>query len=515
MEACRRLPTDCVEAELAPPNVCSRYNFLMATTYNPATSATKYEPVIGLEVHVQLLTKTKIFCSCSAAFGSGPNSHVCPVCLGLPGALPVLNKKTVEYAVLAAMALNCQIRETSIFARKNYFYPDLPKGYQISQFDKPIAEHGYLEIKTPVGLKRIGITRLHMEEDAGKSIHDRYPAVTAIDLNRAGVPLVEIVSEPDMRSAREAAAYLRVLKQLLEYIDVSDVNMEEGSLRVDANVSARPRGETRLGTKTEVKNMNSFSAVERALELEFTRQCAQLDRGETVEQQTMLWDAVRGEVRPARSKEGSHDYRYFPDPDLPPLVLTPAFIEQVRAELPELPLAKQTRFATQYALSPADVEVLTASPVLAEYFESVARAGGEGKAAANWVMGEVLAACHAAGVGIASFRVRPPALAKLLDLVRDGTVSHSAAKRIFGEMVATGDTADAIAARLGLRQVRDDGALSVWVDEVLAEHPAEAKRFRAGEKKLLGVLVGFVMKKSQGRADPKRVNQLLSERAAG
>ncbi|HEX6536548.1 MAG TPA: Asp-tRNA(Asn)/Glu-tRNA(Gln) amidotransferase subunit GatB [Gemmatimonadaceae bacterium] len=477
----------------------------------------RYEMVVGLEVHVQLKTRSKAFCPCSAAYGAPPNENTCPVCLALPGSLPVLNAEAVRLAVRAAHALCCTVNERSIFARKNYFYPDLPKGYQISQYDQPLAVHGHLEIGrnadgTPI---TVGITRLHMEEDAGKSVHDRYAGATAIDLNRAGVPLIEIVSEPDMRSSREASAYLKVLKQLLEYIDVSDVNMEEGSLRVDANVSARLRGETRLGTKTEVKNMNSFSAVERALEAEFARQVAVLERGGTVEQQTMLWDGARGEVRPARSKEGSHDYRYFPEPDLPPLELSLDYIERVKRELPELPRARQERFAREYAIPPGDVEVLTASPALADYFESVARQAGDAKAAANWVMGEVLAALNASKQSIAHFSVRPADLAKLIGMVRDGAVSHSAAKRIFGDMVATGDPPDKIAERAGLLQVRDDDELARWVDEVLAENPAEAARFRSGEKKLLGVLVGQVMKKSKGRADPRRVNQLLSERVGG
>ncbi|HEU4565361.1 MAG TPA: Asp-tRNA(Asn)/Glu-tRNA(Gln) amidotransferase subunit GatB [Gemmatimonadaceae bacterium] len=477
----------------------------------------RYEMVVGLEVHVQLKTRTKAFCPCPTTYGAPPNQNTCPICLALPGSLPVLNAEAVRLAVRAAHALCCTVNERSIFARKNYFYPDLPKGYQISQYDKPLAVEGHLAIGsnadgTPI---TIGITRLHMEEDAGKSVHDRYPGATAIDLNRAGVPLIEIVSEPDMRSAREAAAYLRVLKQLLEYIDVSDVNMEEGSLRVDANVSARLRGETRLGTKTEVKNMNSFSAVERALEAEFARQCAVLAAGGKVEQQTMLWDGAKGEVRPARSKEGSHDYRYFPEPDLPPLELALDWIERVKEELPELPRARQERFAKEYALPAGDIEVLTASPALADYFESVARQAGDAKAAANWVMGEVLAALNATGQEIAHFTVRPADLARLIAMVREEMVSHSAAKRIFARMTATGDPPDKIAKDEGLLQVRDADELARWVDEVLIEHPAEAQRFRAGERKLLGVLVGLVMKKSKGRADPKRVNQLLSERAGG
>jgi aspartyl-tRNA(Asn)/glutamyl-tRNA(Gln) amidotransferase subunit B len=478
-------------------------------------AADRYEMVVGLEVHVQLRTRTKAFCTCDASYGAPPNVNTCPVCLALPGSLPVLNEQAVLLAVRAAHALCCTVNEISIFARKNYFYPDLPKGYQISQYDKPLAEHGKLVIGsnadgTPI---TIGITRLHLEEDAGKSIHDRYTGATAIDLNRSGVPLIEIVSEPDMRSSKEALAYLKVLKQLLEYIDVSDVNMEEGSLRVDANISVRPKGESKLGTKTEVKNMNSFSGVERALEAEFARQVALLARGERVQQQTMLWDAARGEVRPARTKEGSHDYRYFPEPDLPPLLLSKGWIDQVKEDLPELPQARQARFAKQYGLGESDIEVLTASPGLADYFESVARQHGDPKSAANWVMGEVLAALNATGQKIEHFRVRPADLAALLNMVRDGTVSHSAAKRIFTRMVETGDRPEQIAEKEGLIQVSDVDAITNWVDEVLAENPNEAQRFRAGEKKLLGVLVGLVMKKSKGRADPKRVNQVLSERA--
>jgi aspartyl-tRNA(Asn)/glutamyl-tRNA(Gln) amidotransferase subunit B len=476
----------------------------------------RYEMVVGLEVHVQLLTRTKAFCSCDASYGAPPNVNTCPVCLALPGALPVLNEEAVRLAVRAALALDCTINETSIFARKNYFYPDLPKGYQISQFDRPLAEHGKLEIGTntdgtPVVVR---ITRVHMEEDAGKSIHDRYPGATAIDLNRSGVPLIEIVSEPDMRSAREAGAYLRALKQVIEYTGVSDANMEEGSLRVDANVSARIRGETTLGTKTEVKNMNSFSGVERALEVEFVRQCELLASGGTVHQQTMLWDANRGEVRPARSKEQSHDYRYFPEPDLPPLVLSRAWIDRVRAELPELPGAKQKRFVADYKLASAEIEVLTADAPLAAYFEESVRAGADAKGAANWVIRDVRQLLNS-GADLATLRLRPVALAQLLAMVRDGTVSHAAATRIFSIAAESGDAPIDIARRERLLQERDADALAGWVDQVLAENPDEAARFRAGEKKLLGVLVGQVMKLSKGRADPRAVNQLLSERAAG
>jgi aspartyl-tRNA(Asn)/glutamyl-tRNA(Gln) amidotransferase subunit B len=480
-------------------------------------SDTRYEMVVGLEVHVQLRTKTKAFCNCSATFGAPPNTNTCPVCLGLPGTLPVLNVRAVELATRAAVALRCTVRERSVFARKNYFYPDLPKGYQISQYDCPLAERGSLAIGlnrdgTPI---QIGITRVHIEEDAGKSIHDRFDRATAIDLNRSGVPLIEIVTEPEMRSSVEAGAYLRTLKQLLEYLDVSDVNMEEGTLRVDANISVRRPGDTTLATKTEVKNMNSFSAVERALEAEFRRQCALCERGEAVRQETMLWDGARGEVRSSRVKEGSDDYRYFPDPDLPPLVLTKAWIDDIRSHLPELPSDRRARFAGEYGLPAYDIEVLTSSPRLADYFESVARPHGDAKVAANWVMGEVLAEINRTGAPLAEFRVRPADLARLLDMVRDGLISHSAAKRVFALMAESGERPEQIAEREGLTRVADDGPLRGWIDEVLAAHPAEAARYLAGERKLQGVLVGLVMKASGGRADPKRVNQLLVERTAG
>jgi len=474
----------------------------------------EWEMVVGLEVHVQLKTRTKAFCSCSTEYGAPPNTNVCPVCLALPGALPALNAQAVVLATRAALALACTVHPQSVFARKNYFYPDLPKGYQISQFDQPLATGGKVEI----GIREdgspitVGVTRVHMEEDAGKSVHDRYPGVTAIDLNRAGVPLIEIVSEPDMRSSREAGAYLRVLKQILEYMAVSDVSMEEGSLRVDANVSARRRGETKLGTKTEVKNMNSFSGVERALEMEFVRQVGILEQGGRIEQQTMLWDGAAGQVRPSRTKEGSHDYRYFPEPDLPPLILEQGWIDRMRDELPELPAARRGRFAHDYALSGYDVDVLTADPQVADYYESVTRAHGDPKASANWVMGEVLAQLRTSGQEITSFRVRPHDLAQLLNLVRDGIVSHTAAKQIFARMVATGDPPAQIAEREGLVKVNDDSQLAGWLDEVIAEMPNESERFRNGERKLQGVLVGAVMKKSRGRADPRRLNQLLAER---
>ena len=484
------------------------------TTTSPAAVAEKYEMVVGLEVHVHLKTATKIFCRCSTSFGDAPNANTCPVCLALPGALPVLNQHAVELAVRAAIALECDVQHTSIFARKNYFYPDLPKGYQISQFDRPLATGGKVHIARADGSPvDIGITRVHMEEDAGKSIHDRFSGSTAVDLNRAGVPLIEIVSEPELRSAQEASAYLRALKQILQYVAVSDVSMEEGSLRVDANISTRRTGVTTLGTKTELKNLNSFSAVVRALDVEFARQCAVLDGGGTIDQQTMLWDERAEEVRPARSKEGSHDYRYFPDPDLPPLVVSNEVIDAIRRTLPELPRARRSRFGTQYpALTTYDIEVLTSDPALGDYFEHVARPSEDPKATANWIMGEVLATLKATGQSIAHFSVRPADLASLLTMVRDDVVSHSAAKQIFAVMVKTGDPPRTIADREGLLKVSDDASLAKWIDEVLSEFPAEAQRFLGGERRLQGVLVGHVMKRSKGSADPKRVNQLLTAR---
>jgi aspartyl-tRNA(Asn)/glutamyl-tRNA(Gln) amidotransferase subunit B len=477
----------------------------------------RWELVVGLEVHVQLKTQTKAFCACSAEYGAAPNANTCPVCLALPGALPVLNRHAVELATRAALALECTVHPVSVFARKNYFYPDLPKGYQISQFEQPLATAGRLEIghTREGGPLVIGITRVHMEEDAGKSIHDRFAGATAIDLNRSGVPLIEIVSEPDLRTPEEAGAYLRTLRQLLAYVRVSDVSMEEGSMRVDANVSARPRGVAKLGTKAEVKNMNSISGVERAIAAEFARQVALLESGGTVEQQTMLWDGARGEVRPARSKEGSHDYRYFPEPDLPPLVLDPDWINVQREGIPELPAKRRERFTADYGLKDYDVEVLTADPMLGEYYEGVARMSDDPKAAANWVMGEVMATLNARGLDITHFPVRPADLAMLLKMIAAGTVSHSAGKGIFAKMVESGDRAEQIAEREGLTQVGDDAQLIAWIDEVFAGHPQESLRYVNGERRLQGVLVGLVMKQSKGKADPRKLNQLLAARITG
>ncbi|MBK7348803.1 MAG: Asp-tRNA(Asn)/Glu-tRNA(Gln) amidotransferase subunit GatB [Gemmatimonadetes bacterium] len=468
-----------------------------------------WETVIGLEVHVQLLTRTKMFCGCTNRFGAAPNTQVCPVCLGLPGALPVPNEHAIRLATRAALALGCTVHPTSVFARKNYFYPDLPKGYQISQFDQPLATGGALVIESPErGRLRLGITRLHVEEDAGKSLHDRLPGRTAVDLNRAGTPLAEIVSEPDMRSPGEARAYLTTLKQVLLYCEISDCNMEEGSLRVDANISIRKAGDTRLGTKTEVKNMNSFANVERALQVERDRQIALVESGGQVEQVTMLFNAGTGEVRPMRSKEESHDYRYFPDPDLPPLVLSHLWVERQHAALPELPEAKRERFMTLHGLPPYDAGVLAAERPVADYFEAVVARGVEPKTASNWVINDAIRAYNEGG----QFTVTPERLADLVALVKDGTVSNQAAKRIFGELGAGTEAPRAIAERMGLLQVGDADALGQWVDEVLAANPTEVERYRGGETKLMGFFTGQVMKKSGGKADPKKVAPLLLEK---
>jgi aspartyl-tRNA(Asn)/glutamyl-tRNA(Gln) amidotransferase subunit B len=468
-----------------------------------------WETVIGLEVHVQLRTRTKMFCACRTSFGDLPNTNDCPVCLGLPGALPVPNGEAVRLGARAALALGCTVHATSVFARKNYFYPDLPKGYQISQFDQPLATGGRVAFDSPdQGRIEVGVTRLHLEEDAGKLIHDRYPGKTAADLNRAGVPLAEIVSEPDLRSPAEARAYLVTLRQILIYAGVSDCSMEQGSLRVDANISLRRPGETRLGTKTEVKNMNSFANVERALEAERARQAALLEGGGEVEQVTLLFNAASGQVRPTRSKEESHDYRYFPDPDLPPLVLSDAWMAEQRSGLPELPEARRTRLEAAFGLSAYDARVITSEVPLAEYFEAVVGAGVEPKTAANWVMGDVMTSFNQTG----QFPVSPARLAALAGLVRDGVVSHQAAKRVYAELGGSLDEPRAVAERLGLVQVSDQGALGRWVDEVLAAHPGEVARFRGGEAKLMGFFVGQVMKKSQGKADPKGVQPVLLER---
>lgn len=469
-----------------------------------------WETVVGLEVHVQLRTRTKMFCGCRTTFGDPPNTNVCPVCLGLPGALPVPNAEAVRLGARAAMALGGTVHPTSVFARKNYFYPDLPKGYQISQFDQPLSTGGRVAFDSPDrGRIDVGITRLHLEEDAGKLIHDRFPGKTAVDLNRAGTPLAEIVSEPDLRSPAEARAYLTVLRQILVYAQVSECSMEQGSLRVDANISIRRPGDARLGTKTEVKNLNSFANVERALEAERVRQIALLESEQRVEQVTLLFNAGTGKVKPLRSKEESHDYRYFPDPDLPPLVLSSVWLDEQRAALPELPEGRRARLERAFALSTYDARVLTSEAALADYFEAVVAAGAEPKASANWVMGDVMASFNERG----AFPVTAAKLVALIGLVRDGIVSHQAAKRVYTGMVATPDADPlAVAEHLGLVQVSDQGALGGWVDEVLAAHPGEVARFREGEAKLMAFFVGQVMKRSRGKADPKGVQPVLAEK---
>ena len=468
---------------------------------------TGFEAVIGLEVHVQLATRTKLFCADRVEFGATPNTHVCPVCLGLPGALPVPNGAAVDLAIRAALAFECALHETSIFARKNYFYPDLPKGYQITQFEEPIATGGHLD----AGNGSVRLRRIHIEEDAGKSIHDRFPDRTAVDLNRAGTPLIEIVTEPDITSPGHARAFLGLLKQTLEYIEVSDCDMEKGSLRVDANVSVRPRGTLALGTKTEVKNMNSFSNVERALAFEIQRQTGVLTAGGTVEHETLLWDAARGEARPMRSKEESHDYRYFPDPDLPPLLIDQTRIESLRAALPELPLARRARFLASYVLPEYDAGVLTATRALADYYEAVVADTADAKAASNWVMTDVLGWVNQRGGDLAALRVPPAELGTLIRMTRDGALSSSMAREVFSEIAESGRGAATIVQERGLMQVRDEDRLRTWAAEVVAAHPEEAERYRGGDAKLLAFFMGQVMKRSKGQADPRRTSELVRE----
>ena len=472
----------------------------------------KYEPVIGLEIHAQLQTKTKIFCGCSTTFGDPPNSHVCPVCLGLPGALPVLNRTAVDYAIKAALALDCAVQAESIFARKNYFYPDLPKGYQISQYERPLALGGNLELTTGGRPTRVGITRIHMEEDAGKSLHEGFvdsDRHTYVDFNRSGVPLIEIVTEPDMRSAEEAAEFFERLRDILTWLGVNDGNMEEGSLRCDANVSIRPKGEVKLGVKAEVKNVNSFRYLQKALEYEIERQIEVLEAGGRITQETRLWDSTSGRTVSMRSKEEAHDYRYFPEPDLPPLVVDHARVETVRKTMPELPEARRRRFVAAYGLPEYDAGVLTQSPELAGYFERVAAASGNAKAASNWVMGELLRTMKERHVAITEVPVGPDALAALIALVERGTISTSIAKDVFAKMYESGRTADDIVKSEGLAQVDDESALAALVSDVLARNQDAAAQYRAGKNQTFGFLVGQVMKGSGGKANPKLVNQLL------
>ncbi len=473
-----------------------------------------YEPVIGLEVHVQLKTASKIFCGCSTRFGDPPNTNVCPVCLGLPGSLPVLNRQAVALAVRTALALNCTVRERSRFARKNYFYPDLPKGYQISQFELPLSERGRLEILHDGATKRIGITRLHLEEDAGKSLHEGFPDSdknTYLDFNRCGVPLIEIVSEPDLRSAEEAYKYLTTLKQILEYLDVSDCDMEKGSLRCDANLSVRRRGAEKLGVKAEVKNLNSFRYLVRALEYELDRQVAQLENGGAVEQETRLYNVQAGRTEPMRSKEFAHDYRYFPEPDLLPLAVDAAWQEIIRRQMPELPAAKRARFVRDYGLTDYDAGVLTAARPLADYFEAAAAKSPNAKTAANWIQSELLALLKDSSKEITDSPVKPEALGELLKLVEGGTLSGKMAKTVFQTMFATGKNASEIVAEEKMEQVSDAGAIEKLCRQVVEANPKEVESYRKGKTALFSFFVGQVMKASRGQANPQLVNETLKK----
>jgi aspartyl-tRNA(Asn)/glutamyl-tRNA(Gln) amidotransferase subunit B len=489
----------------------------MATSVESSVSArSKYEPVIGLEVHVQLLTATKIFCSCSTHFGDPPNSNVCPVCLGLPGALPVLNRKAVEFATLAAMALNCEIRETSIFARKNYFYPDLPKGYQISQYDKPLAEHGHIEITTTSGQKRIGITRVHLEEDAGKSLHEGFAGAsdtTAIDLNRSGVPLIEIVSEPDIATPEEAYEYLTRLKEIILYTGVSDCNMEEGSLRCDANVSVRPRGQNKFGTKTEVKNVNSFRFIREALEYEIERQVDLIESGGKVTQETRLYNSVEGKTYGMRSKEQAHDYRYFPEPDLLPLVVDEKWRGEIRSTLPELPEARRKRLIADYGISAQDAHVLTLTKSMADQFESAAKAARSPKRVANLVQSELMGRLKARGLAIEQSPISMKGVAEAADLLESQIISSKMLKDLFDLCFEHGKDFPLVYEEAGRpAQSRDTSAIEKILDEVIAANPKQVEQYRGGKKTVAAFFVGQVMKLSKGQANPQLVNELVTKK---
>jgi aspartyl-tRNA(Asn)/glutamyl-tRNA(Gln) amidotransferase subunit B len=469
----------------------------------------EYEAVIGLEVHAQLLTQSKIFCGCPTTFGAPPNTQTCPVCLGMPGVLPVLNKKVVDYALKMALATNCTVAPESVFARKNYFYPDLPKGYQISQYELPLAEHGYLDIAVNGRKKRIGITRIHLEEDAGKLIHSDTRPVSFVDLNRTGVPLIEIVSEPDLREPEEAVGYLKGLRNILLYLEICDGNMEEGSLRCDANISLRPAGATAFGTKTELKNINSFRFVRQALEYEIRRQRALLAEGREIVQETRLWDAAKGQTFSMRGKEEAHDYRYFPDPDLVPTKVDAEWLEEIRRSLPELPMARAARFVSDLGLPEYDAEVLTSDKALADYLEACLKEFPQPKKVSNWIMVEVMRELKKEEAGIEALQVPPQALGRLLTLVENGDISGKIAKTVFDEMVATGKDPETIIQAKGLTQISDTGTLEAQAREIVAANPKEAADFKAGKTKVMGFFVGQLMKKTKGQANPKLANEIF------
>lgn len=480
-------------------------------------SLENYEPVIGLEVHAQLLTKTKAFCSCPTTFGSTPNSNVCPICLGMPGVLPVLNKRVVDFAILMGLATNCKISNRSIFARKNYFYPDLPKGYQISQYENPICENGFLDIELENGIsKRIGITRIHMEEDAGKSIHD-LDVDTLVDVNRCGVPLIEIVSEPDFRSSKEAFKYLTLIKQIVTYLGICDGNMEEGSLRCDANVSVRKKGELKFGTKTEVKNMNSFRNVERALEFEINRQIELVEKGEKVIHQTLLWDANKNIALPMRSKEDTHDYRYFPDPDLVPVLVDEIWKNNIEKTMPELPVAKLSRFIKDFSLPNYDAEILTSERETADYFENSVNLLQDKnvenyKLTSNWIMTDLLRVMKDEHVKIVEIKVTPKHLAELINNISTGLISGKIAKDIFTEMLQSGEMPKEIISKKGLTQLSDETEIENIVVKIIEQNPDETNRYREGKVQLIGFFVGEVMKATRGKANPKIVNKILESK---
>ena len=476
----------------------------------------RYEAVIGLEVHAQLLTESKIFCGCSTKFGQVPNQSTCPVCAGFPGVLPVLNKRAVEFAIRAGLATDCQIARSSRLARKNYFYPDLPKGYQISQYELPICVNGHIDIAANGVAKRIRLTRIHMEEDAGKNIHDVRADASLVDLNRAGVPLLEIVSEPDLRSAEEAGAYLRTLRTILQYLEICDGNMEEGSFRCDANVSIRPEGTAALGTKTELKNLNSFRAVEKALQYEIQRQIDTLSDGGKLIQETRLWDPAREVTRSMRTKEFAHDYRYFPDPDLLPIVVEERWIEEIRAGLPELPGARKARFMSQYNLSWYDAELLTSRKDVADYFEAALKVHSNPKAIGNWVMGDLFRLLKErnldAQLYISPWPVAPENLASLVSLIDQGAISGKMAKSLFEEMLVTGHSPQQIVKEKGLEQVSDSASIEKTIDQVLLDHPTQVAQYRGGNQKVFGFLIGQIMKATQGKVNPQKANAILRQK---